>query len=83
MLIDFIPVMLFILGWKSEDPSEIHLRREPILFSSIEKCEAEGAKLAERLTAQNDGRRFEFRCVEFPDRAEYNELLKREFDRPE
>jgi len=83
MLIEFIPVMLFILGWNPEGPEDFDLQRQPVLFASIAECEEEGAKIAERLATEGSGMRFEARCVEFPDRSEMDELLKREFRQTE
>lgn len=83
MLIEFIPVMLFILGWNPENPGEIDLQRQAVLFASLEACETEGAKIAQRLSAEDSGTRYEARCVEFPDRSEMDELLKREFRQSE
>lgn len=80
MLIEFIPVMLFILGWNPENPDAITMQREPVLFASIADCEAASAKVLERMRAEDAALQYTARCVEIPERSEFDELLNREFD---
>ncbi len=80
MLIEFVPVMLFILGWSPDDPSQIDLQRHPVLFASIEACErASAGILADYTEVTPDGvtpRQFVARCVKFPEEAEVDALFE-------
>ena len=71
--------MLFILGWNPENNSEISLHREPVLFASVAECEAASGRVLTRISKENTAIQYEARCVEFPDRAEMEDLFKREF----
>lgn len=86
-MIEFVPVMLFILGWSPDDPSQIDLHRHPALFASIEDCQAASAGIladyAEVTTDDAAPRQFTARCVEFPKRSEMDELIRREFRQSE
>ncbi|MEM1051345.1 MAG: hypothetical protein AAGI28_04545 [Pseudomonadota bacterium] len=82
MLIEFIPIMLFLLGTHPDRPGEVELMRHPALYASMEDCEAQGARLAAEKTAiegEASGNQYSARCVIFPDREEYSALLKRTF----
>lgn len=83
MLIEFIPVMLFILGWSPDAPGDVEIQRRAMLFASIEECEAEGAKVVAQMAAQDMQMQYKASCIEIPARDEFDELFKREFGQEE
>ncbi|MGB3472699.1 MAG: hypothetical protein WBA51_17930 [Erythrobacter sp.] len=73
-MIEIVPVMLFILGWHPDRQGEIDLQRPEVVFTSMEECEAAGAKMAARMTqaaADKSGAKYEHRCMTLPARQEF------------
>ncbi|MBH5322416.1 hypothetical protein [Aurantiacibacter sediminis] len=73
-MIEVIPMMLFILGWHPDQPGQIDLQRPEIIFLSLEECEAEGARMAARMTEAARGQsdvRYEHRCMALPQEEEF------------
>ncbi|MEM9500907.1 MAG: hypothetical protein AAF941_03570 [Pseudomonadota bacterium] len=82
-MIEFVPVMLFILGWHPDRPGEIDLQRPGVLFASMEDCERDGAKMAARMTltaADKSGANYKHQCLAFPARDEIDAVLREKFD---
>lgn len=78
-MIEFIPVMLFILGWHPDKPGELDLQRVEMLFPNTEACADAGTKMAERMTqaaAEQSGARYEFRCMDIPARGEFDAAFR-------
>ncbi|KEO91613.1 hypothetical protein EH31_02780 [Erythrobacter longus] len=72
--------MLFLIGIHPDRPGDVELVRHAALYASMEDCEADGAKLAAQRTetqSESSGVQYTARCIVFPDREEYSELLKR------
>ncbi|MEM7664307.1 MAG: hypothetical protein AAF250_00490 [Pseudomonadota bacterium] len=81
-MVEFIPFMLFILGWHPDRPGEIDLQRTEILFASEKECAETGSAMAERMTevaASQSGARYQFQCMAIPAREEFDTLYEREF----
>lgn len=38
-MIEFVPIMLFILGWHPDRPGDISFERSTVLFTSVAECE--------------------------------------------
>lgn len=73
-MIEVIPIMLFILGWHPDRPGEIDFQRPEIVFTSMEECEVEGAKMAARMTeaaSDKSGARYQHRCAAVPPNDEF------------
>ncbi|GMN01298.1 hypothetical protein [Erythrobacter sp. MTPC3] len=73
-MVEFIPVMLFILGWHPDRPGELDLQRPEILFASVEECMAEGSKMAAAMTAaasDKSGAQYQARCMPVPSSQEF------------
>ena len=85
-MIEWVPVMLFILGWHPDRPGDIDLQRPAVLFVTLEACEEAGARMAKQMTkAAHDksGAQYEHRCLSIPGRDEFDEAFKRlEKERP-
>ena len=78
-MIEFVPIMLFILGWHPDRPGEISFERPTVLFTSVAECEEAGAKIAARMTKaaeDKSGAHYEHRCMAIPDRAEFDEAFE-------
>ncbi|MDN3645232.1 hypothetical protein QWY75_03305 [Pontixanthobacter aestiaquae] len=78
-MIEIVPVMLFILGWHPDKPGKIDLQRPEIVFTDMAECETAGKTIADRMTkaaADNSGTRYQFRCVTFPDRLEFDKAYR-------
>ncbi len=81
-MIEIVPVMLFILGWHPDEPGEIDFQRVEVIFTSPEKCEAEGAKIASRMTlaaSDKSGATYQHRCMDIPAVEEFEAAY--DFDR--
>jgi len=79
-VIEWVPVMLFILGWHPDRPGELDLQRPEILFETAGACEEVGARMAEDMTKaarDKSGARYEHRCLPIPGRDEFDEAFKR------
>ncbi|MEM6585466.1 MAG: hypothetical protein AAF692_06900 [Pseudomonadota bacterium] len=78
-MIEFIPVMLFLLGWHPDRPGDVQLERPELLFVSLAACEEAGAKMAAERTEAARGQtdtRYEFRCLPIPGREEFDEAFE-------
>ncbi|MEM7688317.1 MAG: hypothetical protein AAF291_04780 [Pseudomonadota bacterium] len=78
-MIEFVPVMLFILGWHPDRPGDISFERPTMLFTTLAECEETGAKIAERMSAgarDKSGARYDHRCLPVPAKSEFEEAIQ-------
>lgn len=74
-MIEFVPIMLFILGWHPDRIGEIDLQRPQILFATMEECEQAGATMSARMSqaAQDkSGAVYIHRCMPTPAASEFD-----------
>ncbi|MXO90443.1 hypothetical protein [Pontixanthobacter aquaemixtae] len=81
-MIEIIPFMLFLIEWHPDRAGEFDLQRQPVVFRTLEECEAEGTKLAdERNMSASDGLRYQFACTEIPRSEKISDAFDREIER--
>lgn len=72
-MIEFVPLMLFILGLDPDRPGEVQMKRVEKVYATLEECNEEGALFAKASTiaAAKTGRiTYVHRCMEVPKGAE-------------
>ena len=78
-MVEFIPIMLFILGWHPDKPGEVSFERPEVLFVSPAACEEAGAAMAKRMTeaaSEKSGATYEHRCMPIPSNDEFEAVFK-------